>query len=253
MNKDKLKSNIIIVCVIVAAFVAAMVIYYFNKDYKINFSANDYNESLSLTGDTTATLIWYTKGIYSKLSEKYNYYYSHDLLYVSEMEEDYLLNLVLYRLERLGKLDDGVVSEKLIKEQFKEIFGNNISYVKVNSINYKCGKFIYEKSYDGYDEPVYYFVDKSSSCDTSNNIISSTIASYKYDDRIEIYQAVGYTAKDGTYYDASLSTKVVDEVLDESTMLGNDHLFKRYKYIFNYDENTKSYYFYSVERHDGDV
>ena len=253
MKKDKLKTNLIIVVVISAAFIAAGIICFMFKDKDVVFENNDYSESLSLRGDVTTSLIWNTKGMYPKYSEEYNYYYNYDKLLVSEMDESIILNLVLHRLDRLGELDDGVVEEELVRNEFKNIFGSNITYSQINSITYKCGKYTYAKSYNNYKEPVYYFINKSSSCDFDNNIVSASIASYKYDDRIEIIQAVGYVAEDGTYYDAGLTDKVVDEVLDEYTMLGNDHLFKRYKYIFNYDEELNKYYFYSVERYEGNV
>lgn len=253
MKKKKLKNNFIIFCVIAAAFIAAVVIYLFSIDKEKSFNNNDYSESLSLRGDMTTSLIWNTKGAYPKYSEEYDYYFNQDKLLVSDMDESILLNLVFYRLERLGELKDGVVEESLVKEEYKNVFGDNVSYAMISSIVYKCGKYVYAKSYNDYEEPVYYFINTTSSCDYENTIVSSSIASYKYDDRIEIIQAVGYTAEDGTYYDAGLTNKVIDEVLDEYTMLGNDHLFKRYKYVFNYDEKEESYYFYSVERHDGDV
>lgn len=253
MKNTKLKNNLIICGVIAAAFIVAVVIYFVFDDKDVSLNNNEYSESLSLRGDLTASLIWNTKGIYSKYSEEYDYYYNKDKILVSEMDEDILLNLVLHRLDRLGELNDGIVEESLVKEEYKNIFGENTSYTMINSITYKCGKYVYAKKYNDYKEPVYYFINKTSSCDFGNNIVSASIASYKYDDRIEIIQAIGYISEDGTYYDAGLTNKVLDEVLDEYTMLGNDHLFKRYKYVFNYDEKEDSYYFYSVERHDGNV
>lgn len=255
MSKKKKNINykLIIGIVIIVALVAAMMIYHLNKDDDISFSTDNYSESLSLTGDLTMTLMWYTKGNYASIAEENTYYYNQEKLNVSEMDEAIILNLALYRLERLGELDDGIVEERLVKEQVKTIFGNNISYSKVTSIDYKCGKYIYDKSYEGYDEAVYYFINKTTTCNTDSNVIAATIASYKFDDRIEIIQAVGFNGEGGCYYDLGLTTKMTDEVLNEETMLGNDHLFQRYKYIFNYDKDSDSYYFYSVERHDGDV
>ena len=55
------------------------------------------------------------------------------------------------------------------------------------------------------------------------------------------------------YSDYELENKVTDQVLDEYTMLGNDHLFERYKYVFNYDSDNDVYYFESVEKHEGDI
>jgi len=247
------KKNLIIVGVITAALVAAVVIYFINKDEEVSYTNVGYNESLSLMGETTATLIWYTKGIYPKFSDEYNYYYNHEKLNVSGMDKSILLNLVLYRLDRLQELKDGVVKESLVKKQFETIFGENVSYSKIDSVMYKCGKYVYAKEYSNYNEPVYYYVDENIACDTENNIIAGTIGSYKYDDRIEIIQAIGYTKEDGTYYDKELTNKITTEVLDDYTMLGNDHLFERYKYVFNYDKDTNKYYFYSVERHEGNV
>lgn len=253
IKNSKLKNNLIIFGVIAAAFIAAVVIYFVSSDKEKTFDTTEYNESLSLNGEVTTSLIWNTKGLYPKYSEEYDYYFNQDKLLVSDMDESILLNLVLHRLDRLDELDDGVVEESLVKEQYKNIFGDNVTYTMISSVVYKCGKYVYAKNYNDYKEPVYYFINKTSSCDCDNAIVSASIASYKFDDRIEIIQAIGYTAEDGTYYDAGLTNKVLDEVLDEYTMLGNDHLFKRYKYVFNYDEKEKTYYFYSVERHDGNV
>ena len=119
MKNTKLKNNLIICGVIAAAFIVAVVIYFVFDDKDVSLNTNEYSESLSLRGDLTASLIWNTKGIYPKYSEEYDYYYNKDKILVSDMDEDILLNLVLHRLDRLGELNDGIIEESLVKEEYK--------------------------------------------------------------------------------------------------------------------------------------
>ncbi len=238
--------------IIIVAIFAAMIINLLKKDY--SEISHSYKESLALNGDLTVSLIYYTKGKFSNNSENRNYYYNQEEKKdVSEMTNDIIYNMAVYRLERLGELDDGVVEEELVKEQFSIIFGNNLKYKKISSFEYRCGKMIYEESYEKYKEPVYYLMEKNKSCDLNNNVVASTIGSFVYDDRIEIIQAVGFTSDDGTYYDYRLTNKVTDNILDEHSMRGNDHLFERYKYVFNYDIDKDVYYFKSIEKYKGDI
>ena len=239
------------IVIVVIALVATMTIIFRNNDEKLlDTTDKKIQESFSLNGETTVSLIYYTKENYSKNSPNKNYYYDEEnKLLVSSMKKDHLMNLIIYRLDRLGELEDGIVEEKLVKEQFKKVFGNNIKYKVLDSFEYKCGQIEYDSN-----KKEYVYRIENALCESSN-IVTSSIASFKYNNRIEIVEAVGYIGEDGTYYDKELTNKISDEILDEYSIrdLGLDHLFKRYKYVFNYDEEADSYYFYSVERYEGDV
>lgn len=253
-NKKK-KVNykfLVIIGVAIVVLITIVAVHLLKKDDSKVFTS--YKESLALNGDLTASLIYSTKVKFSNNSDNNNYYYRQsDKLNVSDMSSDIIYNIIAYRLERLGELNDGIVEESLVKEQFLVVFGNNVKYDSVASFEYRCGKMIYDKNYKGYEEAVYYIMEKNRSCNLSDNIVEATVGSFVYDDRIEIIQAVGFVGKDGTYFDYELKNKVTDQVLDEYTMLGNDHLFERYKYVFNYDSDNDVYYFESIEKHEGDI
>ena len=76
IKNSKLKNNLIIFGVIAAAFIAAVVIYFVSSDKEKTFDTTEYNESLSLNGEVTTSLIWNTKGLYPKYSEEYDYYFN---------------------------------------------------------------------------------------------------------------------------------------------------------------------------------
>ena len=224
-----------------------------DKDNKNNNDNNnnekvDYRESLSLVGDLTSSLYYYTRTNFSsKYIDNNLYFYKNDSMLVSKANKEILMNILFYKLERMDMLNVGYISESTVKKEFNNIFGNNVLYSKIDNFIYNDYQISYSENYSKNNEPSFYF-DKTDSNSTNIGYVSEIVSVFKYDDRIEITEVVAFINDNGTYSDSDYKNKISDDILNKENILSEVQKLNKYKYTFNYNKTDDNYYFYSYEK-----
>lgn len=244
MSKKKVSISVIIIGLILVMFGCVLILN--NDDETVNGKDDGgdelpidtgYSESLGVDSDLVQGLYYKTKSLwYGELEERNYYYYKNDKLLVSDFDLNYVYNIVFYRLERMGMFNESrVVSEEIVKSEFKEIFGDNVTYEVLNSFVYGCTSVNYDMATRAYK------LLMTDGCVGLMMLESKVVEAYKFETKIEIIEKVLFK-KNGTeyYYDVEMTSPATGVTLDDNIM--------KYVYTFNYDSNSREYYFYSVER-----
>ena len=242
MSKKKVSIFVIILGII---FLAVGTYLMLNEIKEEDFSptppvAEDkYIESLNPNDDLVQSLYHMTKGYwYSDLSENNYYFYKSDVLFVSEFEVNQLFNLVFERIYKKGLLSDELtVKEDVVKEEFNEIYGNYVTYSKIEMFTNGCYHIMFDDATNEYK----YFL--TNGCVGLANVISEVTAAHRYENKIVIEESVLFSNGFEYFYDVELTNKSNSTIIDV-----NDSNILKYNYTFRYDKELDKYYFYSVEK-----
>ncbi len=217
----------------------------------LNFSLSDENEkdpvvekdpvseqkeSLDINGDLAQGLYYMTKSSWSRANNLIGvYHYKSDKVLTSNFEIAHLYEIVFSRLNRKGLIDNGVVSEDNVKNEFKEIFGNYVEYHSIDSFNLGCDFVTYDSINKNY-KVIY------TNCVAASSISTKILSAYRYSDKVVIEEKVLFIKDGVTYYDPDF-LEVANVSIDDE-----DEKILVYKYTFMYDKNNDLYYFYSIEK-----
>lgn len=209
--------------------------FFFIKDNVLN-SNNE--ERLPGDSDLVQLLFYNTRtNYYGSFSDNLLYFYEQDKVLVSEMDQDYIYNLVFYQLNPSGDYS-GSIEEETVKDKFLEIFGSNVIYEVNESFIYGCSEVLYDSI------SKMYTINLDNTCVDYGRVSSYVDYAIKTDDKLEIYEKVLFTTDYETYYFDYEMTKNAGDIFVDS----NDERILRYKYTFTYDKDKDLYYFYSVEK-----
>lgn len=143
-----------------------------------------------------------------------------------------------YRLE---------LSEAPIKNAVNLVFGEG-NYKKIDRVPYLCGVLFWDNT-----KNIYYSDNLGCGGRLGMNSSEIIIKAEKFDDRVEITSAVGYSfVEDTIYKHYDFKEKVSDKInvsIDEleAFVRNNPNKFYNYKYTFKLNDNG-FYNYYSIER-----